>query len=304
MSTNYDKKEIRALVLTGGGVKGAHQVGALKHLIQDLGMKFDVITGISVGALNGSFLGQYKKDDLAQGVEDLHKLWLTIDNHKIKKSWFPFGFLHYLWEKSLYDSSPLEKMVEDTLDIEKLKSSDITLVVGAQAIGSGVYTKFTNQDPNIKDAVKASAAFPVFLKKVKIGNDWYVDGGVKETAPLRHAIGLGATHITILNTGPLESEKVNPNDIDFVEYPMRMIELQGDEIVKDDLREFIETNDDLSSGRLTNTKKRVVEYIYVQPERRLVKNPLEFSPKRIREMIDIGYNDAIKSVTQKIKIKF
>jgi len=286
----------KALVLTGGGVKGAFQVGALYHLLVDLGKEFDIITGISVGALNGSFLAQYNKEDLKQAIVDLWDLWLIIDNDRIRKSWKPFGFIHYLWEKSLYNSSPLENLIDEHLDLEKLKNSNIILNVGAQAVGSGVYRKFCGKDSTIKDAVKASAAFPVFLKAVEIEGDLYVDGGVKEVAPLRHAIGLGAEHITIINTGPLDSITVNPRDISFIEYPMRMIELQGDEIVKDDLREFIETNELLRSGKLIDSPKRIIEYDYIEPEKRLVKNPLEFNPKRIREMIQLGYDVAKKTM--------
>jgi NTE family protein len=289
----------RALVLTGGGVKGAFQVGALYHLLYDLEQEFDIITGLSVGALNGSFLAQYNKNELKQAISDLMDLWETINNDSIRKSWKPFGFVHYLWKKSLYDSSPLEDLVDECLDYEKLRTSDIVLNVSTQAVGSGIYRNFCGQDPEIKDAVKASAAFPVFLKSVKINGDLYVDGGVGEIAPLRHAIGLGATHITIINTGPLDSIKINPHDISFLELPMRTIELQGDAIVKDDLREFVETNELLRTGKLIDTSKRVIEYDYIGPEKQLVKNPLVFDPTKISAMIELGYDAAQKMMAKK-----
>ncbi len=288
----------KALVLTGGGVKGAFQVGALYHLLVDLKKEFDIITGISVGALNGAFLAQYNKEDLKKAVEDLWELWLKIDNKRIRKSWKPFGFVHYLWEKSLYDSSPLENLIEESLNLDKLKNSNITLSVTARAVGSGVYKKFCGQDSEIKNAVKASAAFPVFLKPVEIEGDLFVDGGVGEVAPLRHAIGLGATHITIINTGPLNSITINPYDISFLELPMRVVEIQGDAIVKDDLREFIETNELLRTGKLIDSSKRIIEFDYIEPEEQLVKNPLEFDPEKIRTMIKLGYEVAKKTMVK------
>lgn len=282
----------KALVLTGGGVKGAFQVGALLHLIGDLKEEYDIITGISVGALNGSFLAQYNKKDLKLGIKDLYDLWLTIENKKIKKNWCPLGYVHYLWEKSLYNSAPLEKMVDEVLDAEAIKASDIKLNVGAVAVGSGKYLEYSDQDPNIKNAVKASAAFPVFFRPVKFNNDWHVDGGVKEVAPLSKAIRMGAEHITIINTGPLESTAIKAKDLSFIEYPLRMIELQGDEVVRNDLREFIETNEMIGSGQLTNTNKKYIEYKYIEPDAVLTHNALEFDPKEIRKMIEKGRKSA------------
>ena len=47
----------RALVLSGGGGRGSYQIGVWKAL-RDLGIKFDIITGTSVGALNGALMVQ------------------------------------------------------------------------------------------------------------------------------------------------------------------------------------------------------------------------------------------------------
>lgn len=48
------------LVLSGGGEKGAYQVGALRYLVEK-GIDPDIITGVSVGAMNGGFLSQFPK---------------------------------------------------------------------------------------------------------------------------------------------------------------------------------------------------------------------------------------------------
>jgi len=190
-------KEKRALCLPGGGAKGAFQIGVLLHLICELGEEYDIITGISVGALNGAFLAQYGKKNLKQGIKDLHLLWLEVDNAKIRKNWKPFGFLHYLWKKSLYNSTPLEELIDEKLSVEKLKNSDIELSVGTLSLDSGMYTEYNGHSPNIKDAVKASASFPIFFKKVKLDGEYHVDGGVKETAPLAKAIELGAVDVRV-----------------------------------------------------------------------------------------------------------
>lgn len=50
---------MKALVLSGGGGKGSYQAGAIKYLLGERRENYDIITGTSVGALNGSFLSMY-----------------------------------------------------------------------------------------------------------------------------------------------------------------------------------------------------------------------------------------------------
>ena len=66
---------MKALVLAGGGAKGAYQMGAWKAL-RKLKMKFDIVTGTSIGALNGALIVQ---DTYFRG----YRLWLTTDFYKL-----------------------------------------------------------------------------------------------------------------------------------------------------------------------------------------------------------------------------
>lgn len=63
------------LVLSGGGAKGAYQVGVLKAL-QELGTTIDVIAGASIGALNGAVL--VSAPSISEGIKRLEELWLTL----------------------------------------------------------------------------------------------------------------------------------------------------------------------------------------------------------------------------------
>lgn len=63
------------LVLSGGGAKGAYQVGILKAL-HELGASVDVVAGASMGALNGAVVAG--APSLQQGVERLERLWRTL----------------------------------------------------------------------------------------------------------------------------------------------------------------------------------------------------------------------------------
>src|SRR2546430_5001081 len=67
----------RALVRSGGGAKGSWQVGACQHLILERGLWFDVIAGVSAGAVNAATLAQARDpDELAAELEHLRAVWL------------------------------------------------------------------------------------------------------------------------------------------------------------------------------------------------------------------------------------
>src|SRR5256884_5453123 len=69
----------RALVLSGGGAKGSWQVGACQHLILERGLWFDVIAGVSAGAVNAATLAQARDpDELAAELEHLRAVWLGL----------------------------------------------------------------------------------------------------------------------------------------------------------------------------------------------------------------------------------
>ena len=65
------------LVLSGGGAKGAYQVGVVKAL-RELGTSIDMVSGASIGALNGAILAS--APSFTTGVDRLEKLWLTLAN--------------------------------------------------------------------------------------------------------------------------------------------------------------------------------------------------------------------------------
>ena len=104
---------MRALVLSGGGSKGAYQVGALKYILGECNIKYDAFCGVSVGALNCAFLSMFKFNEEKESINLLLDIWNNLDSSKIYKRWYPFGRWHALWKKSFFDSSPLYKLVKN-----------------------------------------------------------------------------------------------------------------------------------------------------------------------------------------------
>src|SRR5512143_1220139 len=95
-----------ALVLSGGGAKGAFQVGAEKYAREVKGYRWDVIAGVSVGALNGAMLamGKYQR---------LFDIWNTISNDRVYTGGFNLLSIIKLifGAKSFYGNEPLRRML-------------------------------------------------------------------------------------------------------------------------------------------------------------------------------------------------
>src|SRR5271167_1794346 len=108
---------MRALVLSGGGSKGAYQAGALKYILGELAVAYDVFCGVSVGAINCAFLSMFPAGEEELSGRKIHELWGTLDNSKIYRRWRPFGRLHAIWNKSFFDSSPLHHLLHKHIDL-------------------------------------------------------------------------------------------------------------------------------------------------------------------------------------------
>lgn len=309
---------MKALVLSGGGSKGAFQTGALRKLLdENPELDYDIYTGISVGALNASFLATGPLKETLPGLEDV---WLkdikgnsSVRKHRILKSigvlasavilfggllssiaailqfpvwlfclflglstiaagllvFFPFvKFINY--NKSIYNTKPLSNLINKKLDLNKLRMSGKRLCVGAVSYQTGEYKSVDQNDPDIVKWILASSAFPVFFPMQRIkGQDW-LDGGVRETAPLKDAIDMGAKEIDIILTQPLDLNQKTDDRI----FPQisRAISLMTREIMINDI---VHTSD--------------IKIRLIVPVKNFDFDPLAFKPKEIKEMYNAEY---------------
>ena len=286
---------MRALVLSGGGSKGAFQVGALEHLLGDLEITYDIITGISVGALNGSFLSMYKAGEEKQAIAGLVKVWNTVDDrrifrlnhHRMPKRTYKREKISMarsaLWELSFYDSTPLEELVEEVLDPEKAATSGKKLSVGCASLKNGEIEYWGHDSPDLVKAVAASASYPVFFRPVEIEGVLWTDGGIRHTTPIERAIDMGATEIDVILTGPIP-EKHEFNVSNTVEQLMAVIAILLDEV----------WDTDMIIGSLIAEQEDIpVRLLFPTPG--LSNHGLDFNPNTIKMNREIGYQ-AAKSI--------
>lgn len=275
---------MRALVCSGGGVKGSWECGVLKYLLGDKQIQYDVLAGVSVGALNTAFLAQFQNGKEQEAIRKLEDLWLSINNSTIKSFHFP-PYISALWKSGLYSTKPLRKLVEKNLDADSIFLSGKLLRIGATSLNTGIYKVWTEKDVDIVDGVMASSSFPVFFDAVNIKGEDFVDGGVRNITPLKEAIDAGADEIDVV----LASAKdigIDNTKFNVLKAFGRSLSIIMDEVFENDLKVCALKNN-------VSGYKQIKLNIY-RPEKIITQNSLDFDPKFIREQIEIGYNYAKK----------
>jgi NTE family protein len=192
-----DDRPTTALVLAGGGIRGAVQIGMLQVLAEHDFVP-DRIYGSSVGAINGA---AFAGDPTREGVERMTETWLSLTRDAV----YPQGRLHGPWmyfqqRDSVSANSGLRKIVEDGITYERLEDAVVPVEVVATSLTDGREHWFTYGP--VPEAVLASAAIPAIFPPVEIDGDRYIDGGVVDNVPIRRAIESGATRIVVLLCTP------------------------------------------------------------------------------------------------------
>jgi len=295
-----------ALVLSGGGAKGAFQVGALDYLINEKGIDFDIVCGVSVGALNAAMV--------AQGdFEVLKKIWLEINSYRDIYCERLLGFLGGLFgADSVYSNHPLWNKIDRYIDPEKIRKSGKELRIGAVSLQTGQYISVNQTFPDLKRWVLASTAIPLTFEPMELKGQQVIDGGIREITPLSTAIDLGAERVFVILASPVNIRQTTKKYKSLMEIGVRSLDIILAEVCAYDLRiaEMVNANirswNELkkrveSSGYrikdfykgidFIHEKHREIEFIGIIPEEEIIST-LEFNPTKIREAIAHGYEEA------------
>lgn len=284
---------MRALVLSGGGSRGAFQAGALKYLLEKEQDRewYKVFCGISVGAINCAYLAQH--NNTYDGVTGLLALWNKLTDDQVKSSWFPFGRLSGLWKTSFYNTAPLRKLLDARLTPERIKLAGNKLRVGAVGLSTGEYRLFTQRYRDLHSAIMASAAFPTMFPPVRLDGQLWTDGGVRNVTPLKSAIDCGdVDEIDIVVCSNLGRKFERPEPTNTLEVGLQVFETLLDEILNEDIEKAKYYNEAIATGKLKGSDKKIIKLRIVQPIEPLPGTSLDFNNKDALAMIDIGYRSA------------
>lgn len=191
---------MKAFVLSGGGNRGALQVGAMQVLLSQ-GIVPDVLVGTSVGAINAAFLAPAPD---VKNAQELERLWEQVTDDDV----YPGGRLTVLWRllkrrNSFYSSSNLYRFLRQHMPSTLETFGNLTAVelyIVATHLESGRMHVFGEQpDDRVIDAIMASTALPPLHPPWCVEGEYYVDGGAVSDLPLRVAVEKGAREIYALH---------------------------------------------------------------------------------------------------------
>lgn len=201
-----------ALVLGGGGAKGAYEVGAIAAL-DELGIKADSVFGTSVGALHAAMYAQGSMDAAAalwdnirlSDVVSEESLAIADDAENIFDH--PEKLLEFITryaQKKGVDVSPLMDILHKLIDEDKIRRSGVHLGIVTTRFPSLAMVEKRLEEMetgSLIDWLMASAScFPIFPMK-QVGGDRYIDGGFCDNTPVEMAVRSGARDIVAIDIG-------------------------------------------------------------------------------------------------------
>lgn len=201
-----------ALVLGGGGAKGAYEVGAIAAL-DELGIKAGSVFGTSVGALHAAMYAQGSMDAAAalwdnirlSDVVSEESLAIADDAENIFDH--PEKLLEFITryaQKKGVDVSPLMDILHKLIDEDKIRRSGVHLGIVTTRFPSLAMVEKRLEEMEIGsliDWLMASAScFPIFPMK-QVGGDRYIDGGFCDNTPVEMAVRSGARDIVAIDIG-------------------------------------------------------------------------------------------------------
>lgn len=204
---------MKALVLGGGGAKGSYEVGVFKAL-RKLHMKFDIVTGVSIGSINGAFYvaNEYKK---------CLKMWQKITTSDLfdvaigsKMSKEDIKLLVKQMSSGGISFSNAYNFLKKNINEEKVRKSKIDYGL--------VTVSLTNKKPRfltkeqipygkLVDYICASSICYPFVHAQDINDESFIDGGFYDGIPINLAIDMGATEILAVDLSVLAINK-KPKD--------------------------------------------------------------------------------------------
>jgi NTE family protein len=253
--TDFEPKPRSALVLPGGGARGAFQVGVLKA-VAELVPKgtvnpFDVISGTSAGAINSVVLAS-KARRFKVAVAELEQVWANFRCHHVYRTdsltmlksslhWFAAIVTGGLvgMPKSLLNNAPLREMLSHNVRFPRIQNALECGWLDAVAVTTAGYSTaqshtFFQSTPRHEawartrrigvredlhlDHLMASIAVPMIFPPVRIQGEFFGDGAMRQATPMSPAIHLGADRILVVGVRDEIADKA-PSPSEIVESP-------------------------------------------------------------------------------------
>lgn len=235
-----------AVVLSGGGARGAYEAGVLSYIFDELRetrdkpVHLDIICGTSVGAINSVALAGSMIEQ-REGMQHLVRLWSHLEIDRVldfgwKQAVSVTGILGPGLGAGIFDSAPMERLlrrqvpwgqISNALRRGNLRALSITCT----EVRTGRAVLFMQTGPGTSlpahspprtlmrsetigpKHVLASASLPLVFPPVRVGNHLYVDGGLRHNTPVAPALRLGATHVLVVGSSRETAGVLEPDEM-------------------------------------------------------------------------------------------
>ncbi len=278
----------RALVLSGGGGRGAYHVGVYKYL-EEQNLRPDIVVGTSIGAVNGAMIVSGKT------AAEMEQEWrrLTTDQiHKVR-----LNPLEYFERPSLLDTSPWEATLERQIAFHKVRTSPILFRAISTDIKGGQARIFCNAEITVRH-ILASCSIPIVYPWTPIDDALFWDGAVMANTPLRPAIDEGAEEIDVVLLSPVGARQM-PAPTALLDAAAYVLDLALLASFEADQKQIEKVNRRVVEGR-DASGHHVVKLNVIAPSENIPAAwILSYNEKQAEHLIKLGYEDAKKALTPK-----
>lgn len=232
------------LVLSGGGARGAYQVGVLSAIIEilqaeGLPSRFDFLTGVSAGAINASFLASTAHMQ-QHGVKKLCDLWSHLSTDQVFYGDVAhLGTLGFKWMsdlsfgaikgtspgRALLDTAPLKELLDRNINFDQIQrniqdglldalaltaidyrdSSAVTFIQSKSHKGWKKARRFSEPAQISSAHIMASSAIPLLFPPIGVDNRYFGDGCVRNSHPCAPSIYLGSEKMIVIGVRSLQT---------------------------------------------------------------------------------------------------
>jgi predicted acylesterase/phospholipase RssA len=189
-------KKCLALALSDAVNLGPYQAGVIQGLFHEISPRYQVVTGIAMGAINAHIVAQHKLGDETEASDMLEDFWTTLaqNNADVVKSW-SWGLVYgFFYENSLYDASPLYDFFENYFRDSKFYRH---MNIGIANVLDGRFKSFSQKhgSDELVKVLQASVSFPGVFKAVEAFDSiWFSGSSMYEIdilTAIRHCTDMG-----------------------------------------------------------------------------------------------------------------
>lgn len=275
---------MRALVISGGGSKGAFAGGVAEYLIRDEGLSYDMFTGSSTGALIVPLLAAGAIDKAREvytnvtqkDVFSSHPFFISCKNGKVKTKINHFGILRMFLKgkKTFGESFALKGLLKRTFtkeDYDLVRSKGIRVAITVSNFTRNVVEHKYIQDHSYEEFLEwiwISANFVPFMSLAIKNGQEYADGGFGNFIPIQEAIAMGADEIDAVILSPRRKTNLKPRSRNAFDLMMSSLDFMLAQIATDE--KYI---------GLLESMHHDLKIRYYHTPRVLTENSLHFDPE-------------------------